>query len=183
MVSTFFQEKIDSASQINFGQRKRICGQRSNREEMKRFCKIIMWWYREWATFTLLAIMSVELPLTLLQQSPVAIGLIGIQPVTTGWLLLRLGWIIQACLHTARQIPSSILVSIAWHILSTKVSTRRHVTFARCSQADIQNWRATELICCKKIGKTFMLGGVTSAAAIVDSCSLPDMQMLRVRPG
>ena len=53
------------------------------------------------------------------------------------------------------------------------------MTFARCSQADIQNWRATELICCKKIGKTFMLGGVTSAAAIVDSCSLPDMQMLR----
>ena len=111
MVSTFFQEKIGSASQINFGQRKRICGQRSNREEMNRFCKIMMWWYREWATFTLLAIMSVELPLILLQQSPVAIGLIDIQPVTTGWLLLRLGWIIQACLHTARQIPSSILVS------------------------------------------------------------------------
>ena len=84
MVSTFFQKKIDSASQIDFGQRKRICGQRSNREEMKRSLKIIMWWYREWATLTLLAIMSVELPLTLLQQSPVAIGLIGIQPVTTG---------------------------------------------------------------------------------------------------
>ena len=38
--------------------------------------------YTEWAEFTLLAIMSVELPVTLLQQSHVAIGPIAIQPVT-----------------------------------------------------------------------------------------------------
>ncbi len=76
------------------------------------------------------------------------------------------------------KLLQALLCPVAWH-LSTKVSARRHVTFARCSQAEIQNRNATQLFCFKKIGKIFRLGGVTSAAAIVDSCSLLDMQCLR----